>query len=61
LKRGGKAVVRWTRELLPDLNTMRITQHGVTPAGGTFQNMSLYRRSKQPLRRSVPLPEPWLL
>jgi hypothetical protein len=46
LKGGGKAVDRRTRELLPDLNTMRITQHGVKPDGGRFQNMSLYRRIK---------------
>jgi hypothetical protein len=46
LKRGGKVVDRWTRELLPDLNTMRIIQHGVKPDGSKFQNASLYRRSK---------------
>jgi hypothetical protein len=44
LKRGGTIVDRWTRELLPDLNTMRIVQHGVKPDGSTFQNVSLYRR-----------------
>jgi hypothetical protein len=44
LKRGGKVVDRWTRELLPDLSTMRIIQHGVKPDGTTFQNVSLYRR-----------------
>lgn len=46
LKRGGKVVDRWTRELLPDLNTMRIIQHGVKPDGNKFQNVSLYRRIK---------------
>jgi hypothetical protein len=46
LKRGGKVVDRWTRELLPDLSTMRIIQHGVKPDGSTFQNVSLYRRIK---------------
>jgi hypothetical protein len=44
LKRGGTIVDRRTRELLPDLNTMRIVQHGVKPDGSTFQNVSLYRR-----------------
>jgi hypothetical protein len=44
LKRDGKVVDRWTRELLPDLNTMRIIQHGVKPDGSKFQNASLYRR-----------------
>ena len=46
LKRGGTVVDRWTRELLPDLNTMRIIQRGVKPDGRTFQNVSLYRRIK---------------
>ena len=44
LKRGGKVVDRWTRELLPDLQTMRIVQHGVKPDGVAFQNTSIYRR-----------------
>ena len=44
LKRRGLVVDRRTRELLPDLNTMRIIQHGVKPDGSTFQNASLYRR-----------------
>lgn len=46
LKRGGKIVDRWTRELLPDLNSIRITQHGVKPDGTKFRNVSLYRRIK---------------
>jgi hypothetical protein len=46
LKRDGKVVDRWTRELLPDLNTIRLTQHGVKPDGTKFQNVSLYRRIK---------------
>ena len=46
LKRGGKVADRWTRELLPDLNTIRIIQHGVKPDGSKFQNVSLYRRVK---------------
>jgi hypothetical protein len=37
-------VVDWTRELLPDLNTMRIFPHGVKPDGSRFQNISLYYR-----------------
>jgi hypothetical protein len=44
LKRGGKVADRWTRELLPDLNTMRIIQHGVKPDGSESQNVSIYRR-----------------
>jgi hypothetical protein len=44
LKRGGKVVDRWTRELLPDGKTMRIIQYGLTPDGGELQNRSLYRR-----------------
>jgi len=44
LKRGGKVADRWTREPLPDLNTMRIIQHGVKPDGCEFQNVSIYRR-----------------
>jgi hypothetical protein len=46
LKRGGKVVDRWTRELLPDLQTMRIVQHGVKPDGAEFRNTSIYRRVK---------------
>jgi len=46
LKRGGKVVDRWTRELLPDSKTMRIVQHGVEPDGTEFRNTSLYRRIK---------------
>ncbi len=46
LKRGGKVVDRWTRELLPDLQTMRIVQHGLKPDGVAFQNTSIYRRVK---------------
>ena len=43
LKRGGKDVDRWTRGLLPDLNAMRIIQHGVRPDSNLSQNVSLYR------------------
>jgi len=46
LKRGGKVVDRWTRELLPDLHTMRIVQHGVKHDGVAFRNTSIYRRVK---------------
>jgi len=46
LKRAGKIVDRWTREVLPDRNTMRITQHGLKPDGSPFQNVGLYRRRK---------------
>jgi hypothetical protein len=46
LKRGGKVVDRWTRELLEDLQTMRIVQHGVKPDGAAFRNTSIYRRVK---------------
>jgi hypothetical protein len=46
LRRGGTVVDRWTRELLPDLNTMGIIQHGVKPDGSKFQNVSLYLRIK---------------
>jgi len=46
LKRGGKIVDRWTREILPDRNTMRIIQHGFKPDGTPFRNTSLYRRTK---------------
>src|SRR5262245_45692591 len=44
LKRGGKIVDRWTREILPDCNTMRIIQHGFKPDGSPFCNTGLYRR-----------------
>ncbi|GAC1654899.1 MAG: hypothetical protein NVS9B15_15640 [Acidobacteriaceae bacterium] len=44
LKSGGKIVDCWTRELLPDLSTMKITQHGKTPTGTRFRNTGLYRR-----------------
>jgi hypothetical protein len=46
LKRGGKIVDRWTREILPDRDTMRITQHVVRPDGSVARNTSIYRRKK---------------
>ncbi len=46
VKREGKVVDRWTRELLPDGKTMRIIQHGLGPDGGELQNRSIYRRVK---------------
>ena len=45
VKRGGKVVDRWTREILPDENTMRIIQHGFKPDGTPFRNVGLYRRT----------------
>jgi hypothetical protein len=45
LKRGGKVVDRWTREIL-DGNTMRIVQHGFRPDGEAFRNIGIYRRTK---------------
>jgi len=44
LKRDASVVDRWTRELLPDRNTMRIVQWGRKPDGSEFQNVGLYRR-----------------
>ena len=44
LKRAGKIVDRWTREILPDRNTMRIIQHGFRLDGTAFRNTGLYRR-----------------
>ena len=46
LKRGGKVADRWTREILPDGNTMRIVQHGFKPDGSPFRNTGLYCRVK---------------
>jgi phosphoribosylanthranilate isomerase len=46
LKRAGKVVDRWTREVLPDKKTMRIIQHGTHPNGTAFCNIGLYRRMK---------------
>jgi phosphoribosylanthranilate isomerase len=46
LKRDGKIVDRWTREMLPGHQTMRITQFGIKPNGEEFRNTSLYRRTK---------------
>ncbi len=47
VKRSGKIVDRWTREILCDLDTMRITQHGFKPDGRPFRNVGLYRRRKE--------------
>jgi hypothetical protein len=44
LKGGGKIVDRWTREILPDRNTMRIIQHGFKPDGTAFRNTGLCHR-----------------
>ena len=45
LKRSGKVVDRWTRELLSDGKTMKIVQHVVGPGGEKFLNTGLYRRT----------------
>jgi phosphoribosylanthranilate isomerase len=45
LKRNGKVVDRWTRQLLADGNTMKIVQHVVAPSGEKFLNTGLYRRT----------------
>jgi phosphoribosylanthranilate isomerase len=45
LKRDGKVVDRWTRELLPDGQSMKIVQHVVGPDGKKFLNTSVYRRT----------------
>jgi hypothetical protein len=39
-------VDRWTREILPGRDTMRITQHVVRPDGSEARNVSLYHRRK---------------
>lgn len=44
LKRGGTIVDRWTREILQDLQTMKIVQHGYKPDGEEFRNTGIYRR-----------------
>jgi len=46
LKRCGVVVDRWTREVLPDRDTMRIIQWGHKPDGREFQNVGLYRRRR---------------
>jgi phosphoribosylanthranilate isomerase len=46
LKRGGKIVDRWTREILPGRDSMRITQHVLRPDGSKARNVSIYRRRK---------------
>jgi hypothetical protein len=44
LKREGKVVDRWTRELRPDRETMKITQHVLRPSGEECCNTSIYRK-----------------
>ncbi len=44
LKRRGTVVDRWTRELLPDRETMKITQLVLRPSGEEFRNTSIYRK-----------------
>ncbi len=44
LKRQGKVVDRWTREMLPDNRAMKITQYVVRPDGQEFLNTSIYRK-----------------
>ena len=45
LKREGKTIDRWTRTILPDRDTMLITQHGFRPDGQPFRNNGTYRRA----------------
>lgn len=44
LKRQAKVVDRWTRELLADGRTMKITQYVLRPGGEEFRNTSIYRK-----------------
>jgi phosphoribosylanthranilate isomerase len=46
LKRDGKVVDRWTREILPGRQNMRITQHVIRTDGSEARNVSIYRRKK---------------
>src|ERR1700757_452828 len=46
LKREGKVVDRWTRDLLLGNQEMLITQHGTRPDGQPFRNTGIYRRVK---------------
>jgi phosphoribosylanthranilate isomerase len=46
LKREGKIVDRWTREILPGGDAMCITQHVLLPDGSEAKNVSVYRRRK---------------
>ena len=45
LKREGRLVDRWTREMLPDRRTMKITQYVLRPNGEELLNTSLYRKT----------------
>lgn len=45
LKRQGRVVDRWPREMLPDRRTMKITQHVARPNGEEFRNTSIYRKT----------------
>jgi hypothetical protein len=60
LKRNGRVVDRWTRELFPGRNTMHITQHVLRPNGDSFQSISLYRRLKQLALSPTPMSHPCL-
>ncbi len=44
LKRGEAVLDRWTRELTPDGQAIKMTQYVSNPNGREFQNASLYRR-----------------
>src|SRR5271165_5669551 len=44
LKRQGQVVDRWTREMLPDRHTMKITQYVLRPGGEELLNTSISRK-----------------
>jgi hypothetical protein len=44
LKREGKVVDRWTREMLPDRKTIKITQYVLRPNGEELLNTGIYRK-----------------
>jgi hypothetical protein len=44
LKRGEMILDRWTRELSPDGQVIKMTQYVSNPNGREFQNTSIYRR-----------------
>ena len=52
LKRDGKIVDRWTREVLPDNDAMRIVQHVDLPTGEKFRNTGIYAESSKSPRGS---------
>jgi hypothetical protein len=44
LKRDGKVIDHWRRELAPDGSSITFTQSGKTPEGRPFKNVSVYYR-----------------